>query len=72
MLEIDDVVLYQRIVLNLHHMQHELPRHRILCLFGKIHEMSHTFKRLRLSAVCLNRNNVGIVGHDGLLVEAGL
>lgn len=72
MLEIDDIMLYQRIVLNLHHMQHELPRHRVLCHFGKIHEMSHTFIGQRFSAVCLNGNDVGIVCHDGLLVEAGL
>jgi hypothetical protein len=72
MLEVDNIVLNERIVLDLDHMQHELPRHRVLSHFRQVHEVSHTLVSQRLCAVCLNRDDIRVIGHDGLLVQSGL
>ena len=70
MLEIDDIMLNERIVLNFHHMQHKLPRHRIFCRLGKINKMCYAFIGQRLSTVGLDWNDIGgIVRHDWFFVE---
>lgn len=73
MLEVDDIMLNERIVLNLHHMQHKLPRHWILCRLGKIDEVCDAFVGQRLSTVGLDWNDVGgIIRHDWFFVEVKL
>ncbi len=45
MLEVDDVVLDQRVVLDLFELEDEFPRHRDGHLFldGEVHEVSDAF-----------------------------
>lgn len=73
MLEVNDIMLNERIVLDLHHMQHKLPRHWILCRLGKIDEVCDAFVGQRLSTVGLDWNDVGgIIRHDWFFVEVKL
>lgn len=73
MLEVDDIMLNERIVLDLHHMQYKLPRHRIFCHLGKINKVSHTLVSQRLSTVSLDWNDIGgIVRHNWFFVKVKL
>ncbi len=43
-LEVDDVMLDQRIVLHLYHVKHKLPRHGVFSRLRKVYEVCHTLE----------------------------
>lgn len=69
MLEVNDIMLNKRVILDFYHMKNKLPWHWILCLLRKISKMCNTFIYNRLGAASLDWNEIWFISSNRFLVE---